>query len=271
MKRNLFILAGLVLVMVAGCTTTAETILSEVIQLPPTPWNRATYDICKKESPYSRYFGVNSVSYFLCIYDALKILRVTLLSAGKDYVFEIQTAGDIELAKKKYGETMQFHIEIWYTDLQIFTASTMDEAVLVCGSDGRIAVKLNEEKQAISARRKSSYKVLARLKLKIDRDRMRIYVPKGMLPARAEAWWWEEWPSFMWSVRAKLALLPLRPIPTNLPDVFFLPEVYSVLYDPAEGSTIHETEQWEIDFASDTPGKAMADDKAVLPNNKEEK
>jgi hypothetical protein len=259
---------GLILIVAAGCTTTIDRILSEKVVVPPDTWARTTLDVCQPTSPYVEYLGLDGNKYAFFMYDGLKILRIALLSSGKYYIFEIQTDGDIELAKRYYRESVQFHISILFSDIQVFTTVTMNEAVLVSGSDGKIELKLNEAGKPVSVRRKSNYSVIARLKLTINRDRMRIYLPKDKLSGGNSDWWPEDCSSFRYRVRARLALPPLKPIPTNLPDVVCLPVVYELIYKYPGESLLLPHDLWDITCVPSASGGVKTENKATLPAGK---
>ncbi len=268
MKAKPCISIILILIMAAGCTTTTESILSEKVFVPPDSWARTTLDICHPTSPYVKYLGLNSNKYAFSIYDGLKILRIALLSSGKYYVFEIQTDGDIELVKRFYRDSVQFHISILFTDMQIFTTVIMNEAVLVSGSDGKIEIRLDEAGKPVSVCRTTDYSVTARLKLTIDRDRMRIYVPKNKLSGEDSDWWPQECSSFRYRVRTRLALAPLKPIPTNLPDVVCLPAVYELIYHYPQESFLLPTDLWDITYTREASERVNDDSKTTVPAGK---
>ena len=234
MKIYLFFLCFASFSVCAGCSTT--TVLSEMIQLKNS-WYMSDLFAPNQEEvqeegkptivlsppPYHKYFGLKPIDYSY-IYPGLKLLRCTLLSQNGNYIFEVQTDGDIELAKKYYGKAMQFGISIRGTGLNIFTTASMEEAVLVSGS-GKLLLLVNKEDQLVFARWDSDYKVIARLELQIDKDCMRVYLPKEALPVRTDSWWPIGKRSFHCWVVSNLALPPLKPLPTNLPDIFYAPVV----------------------------------------------
>jgi hypothetical protein len=264
-KAGLCISVSLILMVAAGCTTTVEHMLSEKVFVPPDTWARTTLDVCHPKSPYVEHLGLNSDKYAFSIYDGLKILRISLLSSGEYYVFEIQTDGDIELAKRFYGNSVQFHVSILFTDMQVFTTVTMNEAVLVSGPDGKIEIKLDEARKPVSVRRASNYSVIARLKLTIDRDRMRIHLPKDKLPRENSDWWPDECASFRYRVRTRLALEALKPIPTNLPDVVCLPSVYELIYHYPGESLLLPTDLWDITYVWEASEETRDNSNATVP------
>jgi len=116
---------------------------------------------------------------------------------------------------------------------KIITTATMDEAVFVTGT-GRICyvpvpdAQDESEKKAIAVWYESNYKIIARLRLKIDKTIMRIYLPKRVVPEWSEELPLKEKQNFNYRVLSRFAFPPLEPLPTNLPDVFYMPVVYVI-------------------------------------------
>jgi hypothetical protein len=212
-----------------SCSSQPIRILSERILSPPVFWWFSS------PTNYDEYYGVKEED-IRKIWEGIKILRTTLMEKGEDYIFEIQCAGDIEFARKKYGNRVLFQIT-GIPDYNIFTTGFMNEAVLVERECINVLVTTNEKDEMISAKMISPSKEVARLNLEIDRDKMRIYLPRKYLPEKEKrersGRWLENKPeSFGWTVKLRLAIEPGKPIPSNIRDVFYAPTVYMIHYPP---------------------------------------
>jgi len=199
-----------------------DRVLSETNLKEPDHWWTTL------NSTYRRYYGIKH-HHFQEIWEGVKILRVTLMEKGDNYIFEIQCAGNIERARKKYGNRMLFHIGgVPY--YHIFTTGSMNEAVLVEYNAISGTFTVNQKDEMVSAKMNSPSKEVARLDVKIDGDKMRIYLPGKYLPEK-RGWWLKDKPdSFHWDVKLRLAVGPGKPIPTNIKDVFYAPMVYFIHY-----------------------------------------
>ncbi len=267
MKRYGPVVFLIVIAVCAGCRGAPPKLLHEVVWLPPANLFALDYFLIgdKKDDPdrlLSNHFGV-TVTHYGNIYDGLKPLRVALLLKGEEFIFEIQTDGDIELAKKGYGKRMQFRITFFsprpLRDFRIITTGSMEEALLLSGDVGDVKVLLDQNGKAISARQESHYRVEARLRLEIDRDKLRIYVPEEAIPQSARHCWSPDKAAFEWDLRVGLALEPLDPIPTNVPGLYFVPGVYRIWYPKDRCSYERFPPLWSVVRASDASKKEPED------------
>lgn len=227
-------------VTITGCVTSSKTLLLDTARLP---------HLLVPESIYVKLLGESMEEVkrepYLWIPDALKVRRVKIFDDGKNYIFEIHTADDIDWLRRcegymGYKNRVQFQITILVPEkdaLQIFTTQMMDEAVLVKG-DCNICYaswedEETKEERVIAVWCSSNYEELARLKVKIEKEIMRIHLPKKHLPR----WTDEQHPKdarfFTFRIASNYAKPPFKPLPTNLPDVFFMPEFCSFSYMPS--------------------------------------
>jgi len=259
----------LLLLVVAGCVNnenpaiSAPRILHEAVKLP-SEYHPSIFGMAYDEEEYtdllnpahdyayylSQYFGVTYDKHYSNIYGGLKPLRIALLSYGKNFIFEVQMDGDVEIAKKYYGKRMQILITFMsppraLRDYRIITTGSLDKALLLSGDLGGLEILIDDNRKAVSAKLHSKFKIEKELKLELKGDRARIYVPVESLPREARKSWSAEKADFEWDVIIGLALEPLDPIPTNLTDVFFMPEVYHIWY-PLGRSTLSDTLKWSV-------------------------
>ncbi len=273
MKRHTLIVFLIVIAICVGCQSAPPKLLHETVRVPPDDWSvsELAYDETKLSKdndsvskPLSYYLGVFQRHYhYRGIYNGLKAVRAALLLKDDEFIFEIQTDGDIELARKEYGKRMQFLIDfigMHPFQLRIITTGSMEEALLVSGEIGNFRFVVDENDKAISARLESKYKVEARLRLEIERDRLRIYIPEKAVPETAKKWWSKERAAFTWQVSVGLALEPLDPIPTNLPGLYFVPQVYRIWYPASRGSLARFPPLWSVVRASDASKKGETGD-----------
>ena len=219
--------------------------------------------------PFSNYFGV-TLHHYREIHRGLKPLRAFLLLKGNDFIFELETEGDILAAKKEYGNRMQFCIEFSDPrplDFQILTTGSMDRALLVTGGKGSVELVIGDNERVISAKLKSHYAVKSKLRLDIDRNKLRIYVPEELIPQSAKHCWSKERADFHWDMSVTLALSPLEPIPTNLPDIYYMPLVYCVWY-PTGRSAYHQVPAWMVSRTGEDSNKSTHENDSDSGKNK---
>ncbi|TET34551.1 MAG: hypothetical protein E3J72_14040 [Planctomycetota bacterium] len=273
MKQNILVAVVCYLSFEAGCASSPleyPKVLWETIWLPPETYRAVHWDfpgivkLDPETDPGYEYFGAKEEDYKY-IYEGLKPLRTTVLGNSSHYVIEIQAEGDIDLAKRKYGKAMQFQIHVssgpwpWF---EIFTTGNMREAVFLKSINAPIILTLDNEDKVVSALWNTPSEVIGRLRVEIDRDRMRIYLPIDFLPDKTSKWWWRKklnkklnknLPHFSTKVFTRLALPPLYPIPSNIPDVYRMPVVY--LMSSSKGSWGVPGQSWIIKRVSDSAEK----------------
>ena len=151
---------------------------------------------------------------------------------------------------------MQFQF-IFYppVDIRLITTGSLDKAVLITGDSGKLELVVNENNMATSTRLQTRYKVEAKLKVEIDGDRLRIHIPVESIPQSARPYWSVEKAAFEWKVIVGLSVPPLEPIPTNVPDIFYLPEIYSIRYSKIRSEYAEFPVMWNVRRASGEPKK----------------
>ncbi len=272
--RGLICLAALTAIF--GCTpdkrpaVLPEKTLHEAVKLP-SQYPPSIFGIAQDEEEYkdllnpahdnlyffSQHFGVTYKRHYSRIYRGLKPLRIALLSQGDKYIFEVQMDGDAEIAKKCYGKRMQILITFAHPprtlgDYRIVTTDTLDKALLLSGDTAGLDILVNDDGKAVSAKLDSKFKVEKELSLEFKGDKVRFYMPVESIPKQAQKYWSAEKADFEWDVRIGLALEPLNPIPTNLTNVFFMPEVYHIWY-PKDRPAWDKTFKWSAEKAPVPP------------------
>ncbi|TET34552.1 MAG: hypothetical protein E3J72_14050 [Planctomycetota bacterium] len=243
MKHQIALIAFILALLISSCNSVQKKdevidfksgkVLSECICLPPVDfWIPAGFDVYGE---IGKAYGAKPEDYSY-IYEAFRILRVTILSNEKDLIFEIQVNGDIELAMKKYSKRMQYEIYIHDNLLRVFIVPGIKDALLVGGNPGNIIIKVDGNGKATEAYRNSEYKILSKLKLAIDRDRMRVYLPKRFMLEKNEQYY----KNLTYVVSSRLALPPIPPIPTNLHQIAFLPTIQFIDNFPSGTSLMSE-------------------------------
>jgi hypothetical protein len=206
----------------------------------------------------SRYFGVLGWHY-RSYSDGLKPVRTSLLEKGPEYIFELETLGSIESARREYDWRMQVAVTFCWElrpEERIVCNGCSNEALLVSGSPGDVVVRLGRDGRAEEARQESEYEVKAKLRLELRDKVLKIHVPKELMPGRDRLK--NPGKSFGWSVNVGFAPAPLDPIPTNTRDIYWVPEIHRIDC-PRDGYPVtFDTPSWRIivppkDNASATP------------------
>ncbi len=225
MCRNLTVLvlclAGISL---SSCTIPASVVISEKVGLMRHGAVHVMHHDCP---PYDLLGYGYEGRAFQWIWEGLHILRVAMLRQGSDFILEIQTEGDLELAKKKYGKCLQFDIDFYYNcRLLIATACGLDKAALIRGEKRAFVAHVNEEGEVVRLEHQSNFELISELEVELKRDILRIIVPAAVLPEQDKQLWMSDPRSLVWEVSVRVAIPPFEPVETKVPGVYFMPSVY---------------------------------------------
>ena len=207
----------------------------------------------------STYFGVFT-KHYKDISDGLKAVRTSLFDSGPEYVFELETLGSIESARIEYDWRMQVEI-IFFWDHRwkhrILCHGNSNEALLMSGPLGSITIEPGRDDRTFEAIDEAELKVKARLKVEAKDKVLKIHVPKEIMPGRDRLENPGKW--FGWFMNVGLAVPPLDPIPTNLPDVYWVPEICSI-WCPKDQAPSTYSPMWKICLPDevDTPATPPA-------------
>jgi hypothetical protein len=218
------------LIVLVGCNSVNRKILNESIYLPPEYWT------VHHNFPYDR-FGYSGGK--LDIWEGLKILRIGMLQGKGEFVFEIQAAGDLSIAKKFYGASLQFDIDFYdKSQLLICTANGLEKAVLIHGDKSKLVTYVDKEDQIKEIKHESNFKFISDLKLEIDRDILRIHLPYDLIDEGVKDAWITDGSKLTWGVTERLALKKFKPVKTKIPGVYFIPEIFTRWHP--RGESIYE-------------------------------
>jgi len=214
------------LLILTGCSSVNRKLLNEAIYLTPEYWS------VHHSFPYDKlgYSGKK-----LDIWEGLKILRIAMFEGKDEFIFEIQAAGDLSLAKKFYGASLQFDIDFYdKSQLLICTADGLEKAVLIFGDRSSLVTYVDKEDNIKEIRHKSNFRFVSDLRLEIDCERLRIYLPYKLLDEKVRYAWLSEAEKLTWSVTERLALKKFKPVETNIKGVYFIPEIFCRWYPRSE-------------------------------------
>jgi len=217
---------AILILMMIGCSSVNRKLLSESIYLTPKYWS------VHHGFPYDKlgYSGKK-----LEIWEGLKVLRIAMFEGQDDFIFEIQAAGNLSLAKKFYGASLQFDIDFYdKSQLLICTADGLEKAVLISGDRSSLITYVDKEDNIKEIRHESNFEFVSDLKLEIDCEILRICLPYNLLDENVRDAWLLGTSKLIWSVRERLALKKFKPVETKIKGVYFIPQIYCTRYPLGE-------------------------------------
>lgn len=215
-KFNLATFSIAFAIMVTGCTN------MRIIRSSPFAYNHTddTVNDCSfSTSSWKKELGGNWTRD--SIPRALDILCASVNWEDGFWVFEIMTMGDIKEAWEKYGAAIQFRVN-FHTVVghkhgkSMYTTDKTGQGFLVIRAKPEIHVLLKDDGTFESARLVSKQILLDSVRVETKGRKVMFYLPAKWINDSVK-WNWIGYSYFVPS--------PVKPIPTDIPHLFFLPSV----------------------------------------------
>jgi hypothetical protein len=179
--------------------------------------------------------------------------KMTVLGNGSNYIIDLEFPVEINSIVKKYGHNIQFQIRIYNGPppwIDIYTTINLTRAVALKMDDSPIVAELDNDNKVVSVLWDTPEKGLENVKVQISKKSMRIYLPIKIFPESSSNWWPKDKAKrkahFRCHIFSRLALPPVKPIQSNIKDLFLMPLLYFCECPEHKGSVGIRLQGWVV-------------------------